>query len=178
MNTKGLILLVGENLDENLLIQHRIRKAGVNNPVYSMHELSHARDYLQKIANSLFDPRIPQAMLIGLDARGHVFDFIGWVRTSSPLRKLPIIALGHSTQKSLIFNPIGGSETSFYLAGRDLTEVARLLNNLPPYHAFSGAAFNSTQNRVPLSGAGSIPTFPPILSTARATMARPIPVPS
>lgn len=113
----ALIFLLDEDLDEALLIQTRLIRAGIRNPIFALRDFSDAKQHLGNFAQDQDWPRVsePHLALIALDPHGKALDFLRWLRTEYALSRVTVFVLADHNQSTAIQEAVelGASEVHF-----------------------------------------------------------------
>lgn len=96
---QSIILLVEDRLDDYLLVQRALAKAGLSNPFFHVHDGEEAMDYLEGAREFKDRAKFPLPDLVLLDLklpRMDGFEVLREVRRNPVFRTLPIIVLTSS----------------------------------------------------------------------------------
>ena len=112
----ALIFLLDENLDDALLIQTRLIRAGIRNPIFALRNFSDAKQHLVNLAQDRDWSRVsaPHLALIALDSNGKALDFIRWLRAEPVLNGVTVFLLAEHSQPTVQEGAeLGASEVHF-----------------------------------------------------------------
>src|SRR5437879_12450070 len=98
-----LVLYVEDNADDVLLLRHAFKRADILDPVQFAQDGQEAIDYLAGAEKFSDRQKYPMPRLVLLDLklpRKTGIEVLQWIRGQPVLRKLPVIILSASAQKS------------------------------------------------------------------------------
>jgi CheY-like chemotaxis protein len=100
---QSTILLIDDNEDDILLMQRAIQKANISNPIQSVSDGAQAIEYLKGEEPYSDSVRFPTPALLLLDLkmpRMTGFELLEWIRQQPKLKRLWVIVLTHSQERS------------------------------------------------------------------------------
>ena len=131
---KGTILLVEDDPDDVLLIRRAFTKAGVLDSMQIVGDGEGAVDYLGGSGAYSSRERFPLPAVILLDLklpRKSGFEVLEWIRAQPGLRRIPVVVLTGSDQRSDVDRAFDAGANSYLVkpVGLDaLTEMMKTLN--------------------------------------------------
>src|SRR5688572_29057247 len=102
MSHPAVILLVDDNENDALLMQHAFRRAGITNTLMRARDGEEAIDYLAGTGAFADRQRYPFPALVLLDLkmpRVDGFEVLRWIRSQMTMKRLPVTVLTSSDQQ-------------------------------------------------------------------------------
>lgn len=133
MNFKGDILLVEDNVDDAFLIQHWLKKQGVDNRVIHLPSYGEARRFFRDGAVSGSDSGTISPVLILLStslAGGGGLELLGWLRKNPRFNRALVLALGNSRLRDDIQHVYDLGANGYFAKGIDFDDLAGALHSL------------------------------------------------
>lgn len=137
MTAKNSILLVEDDGNDVLLLEHAFRKANLTNPIYAVNDGEQAIDYLrgrEKYADRKLFP-LPLLVLLDLKLpRKGGLEVLTWLREqNSPLNRLPVVVFTSSRQSIDINRAYDLGANSYLVKPADLEKLAEIVKQLDSY---------------------------------------------
>lgn len=130
------ILLVEDSPDDSLIIKQGLTQERVSNHVVTVSSGEEARDYLLgqgKYADRGEYP-LPCLLLLDLKIRGMPgLELLGWIRSQSELRKLPVVVLTRSSAPEDVRAAYEQGANSYLVKPLDLEALQGVLKSINGY---------------------------------------------
>jgi CheY-like chemotaxis protein len=133
---KNSILLVEDDGNDVLLLEHAFRKANLNNPIYYVNDGEQAIDYLRGRDKYEDRQKFPMPCLVLLDLklpRKGGLEVLTWLRgQDSTLNRLPVVVFTSSRQSKDINRAYDLGANSYLVKPADsekLCEIVKLLDS-------------------------------------------------
>jgi DNA-binding response OmpR family regulator len=133
---KNSILLVEDDGNDVLLLEHAFRKANLSNPIFTVNDGEKAIDYLNGRNEYADRQKFPLPLLMLLDLklpRKGGLEVLTWLRAqSSALNRLPVVVFTSSRQSRDINRAYDLGANSYLVKPADferLSEIVKLLDS-------------------------------------------------
>lgn len=137
MTAKNSILLVEDDGNDVLLLEHAFRKANLTNPIYAVNDGEQAIDYLRGREKYGDRKLFPLPLLVLLDLklpRKGGLEVLTWLREqNSPLNRLPVVVFTSSRQSIDINRAYDLGANSYLVKPADLEKLAEIVKQLDSY---------------------------------------------
>lgn len=138
MSQPAVILLVDDNENDALLMQHAFRRAGITNTLMRARDGEEAIEYLAGTGAFADRQRYPFPALVLLDLkmpRVDGFEVLRWIRSQITMKRLPVTVLTSSDQQWDIDKAHELGVTSYLQKPNELYDLVALLKTLHTYWA-------------------------------------------
>jgi CheY-like chemotaxis protein len=134
---KNCILLVEDDGNDVLLLEHAFRKANLTNPIYSVNDGEQAIDYLYGRGQYSDRQKFPLPLLVLLDLklpRKGGLEVLTWLREqNSTLNRLPVVVFTSSRQSIDINRAYDLGANSYLVKPADLEKLSEIVKQLDSY---------------------------------------------
>lgn len=136
MHQHDPILVVEDEPDAIILLQHAFAKAGIRNPVHTAHDGDHAIAYLRgegRYADRSANP-LPHLVLLDLKLpRCSGLEVLEWIRAQPEFRGLPVVVLTSSKERSDVRRAYVGGANSYLVKPSSLAGLIELVTAFRDY---------------------------------------------
>jgi CheY-like chemotaxis protein len=135
--TKNSILLVEDDGNDVLLLEHAFRKANLTNTIHVVNDGEQAIDYLQGRNKYSDRQKFPLPLLVLLDLklpRKGGLEVLGWLREqNSSLNRIPVVIFTSSRQSSDINRAYDLGANSYLVKPADFDKLSSIVKLLDSY---------------------------------------------
>lgn len=129
MNPHDTILVVEDEPDAVMLLQHAFAKAGIVNPLRAVHDGENAMAYLR--GEGAYSDRaahpLPRLVLLDLKIpRTSGIEVLQWIRREPPLEGLPVVILTSSRERTDVHRAYVAGANSYLVKPSSLNALVEL----------------------------------------------------